>query len=137
MTAARREGLGALRERGRVLQPIREALGPLDGLRRPTRGDGASDARQLTLHGPTQTPRSAAHERIEPRDRVVEPLDPIRHPPALRRPVLVEADDLTHDTTLPRRSDTLQDPAAFGHVWVFARSFSSVRNVSNATIATI
>ena len=99
-------------QRGRVLEAIGEPLGEHDRPIGPPRRDGSCDPSELALDGPAEPSGRSTHERIQPGDRVIQLLHPIRPAGVARGPVLVEADDLTHTATVPRGSDTLQDPSA-------------------------
>jgi len=124
-------------ERGGVFEPIGEPLGALDRFVRPARRDGTGDPRQLSFDRSVEPSGGMPYQRVEPGDHEVEPLHLLGDGAAARGPVLVEADHLTHGTTVPPGSDTLQDPDGRAQLVFFARTFRSVRIVSSATIATI
>ena len=58
---------------GRVLEEVRETLGPLGGLVRRSRRHRSLDQRQLALQTGPQPAGAQADERLEPADREVEP----------------------------------------------------------------
>jgi hypothetical protein len=102
---ARGSGVG-----GRVFEQVGEAfclLGRIAGL---TRRYSVSDLSEFELDGRPEPPRAVANERIETRDRTIEPLDGDHGGVPTTLPVVLEGDDLCHDLTLDPGSDTTSMP---------------------------